>query len=322
MTDRTERKNLPSNIAWVSVGVADMDAARALWVDQLGLDVIGRRLGPDDALGRMWDMPADRFEEQLLLTTPGAETGLLHFVQFVTPAEAVRKDAAPTDLGAKNLDVNCTDMPALVERLRGAGYSFRSAIGQYEIDGIQAREVQMPAHDDINVVLIEVLTEGFEVGYTARGYAALTSFVVIVPDAGREARFYKNLFGMQEILCHRFSGAAIEMAAGLPPGTVLDLHLLGEQDNLFGRMELIEYVGVHGDDRFARARPPATGILSCGFRVASIDEFAGKAEEMSIAVSRRITADTLFADGEVAQLVSPAGLQIYVHEWGDLPVRR
>jgi catechol 2,3-dioxygenase-like lactoylglutathione lyase family enzyme len=319
MISNSGQNYFPANIAWVSIGVTDMPAVRALWVDELGLDVIARRQGPDDELGRLWDMPADQFEEQLLLATPGADTGFLHFVQFSAPGEAVREGAAPTDLGAKNLDVNCTDMPALVERLRAAGYAFRSAIGQYEIDGIEAREVQMPAHDGINVVLIEVLTDGFEVSYTARGFAALTSFVVIVPDVGREAGFYKKLFGMQEILRHRFSGAAIEMAAGLPAGTVLDLHLLGEQDNLFGRMELIEYVGVQGDNRFVRARPPATGILSCGFRVASLDEFARQAAEIGSAVSGRTKTDTLFAKGEVAQLTSPAGLQICLHQSGDLP---
>jgi catechol 2,3-dioxygenase-like lactoylglutathione lyase family enzyme len=162
--------------------------------------------------------------------------------------------------------------------------------------------------------LIEVLSEGFEVSYSAKGYAALTSFVVIVPDVEREARFYKELFGMQEILQHKLSGAAIEMAAGLPAGTVLDLHLLGGPDNLFGRMELIEYVGVKGDNRFVRARPPATGILSCGFRVDSLDEFARTAEAFDTAVIGRAKTDALFASGEVACIRSPAGLQICLHE--------
>jgi len=321
MNNKSGNSRLPTNIAWVSVGVADMNAVRALWIDSLGLDVIAHRTGADTELGRLWGLPADQFVEQLLLATPGVETGFLHFVQFRAPDESVRKDAAATDLGAKNLDVNCTGMPELVERLIAAGYSFRSAIGEYEIDGIRAREVQMPAHDDINVVLIEVLSAGFEVDYTAKGYAALTSFVVIVPDVAREAGFYKRLFGMQEILCHSFSGAAIEMAAGLPPGTVLDLHLLGGPDNLFGRMELIEYTGIHGDNRFARAQPPATGILSCGFNVDSLDEFAGKAAGLDFAVSGRMQADVIFATGEVAQMMSPAGLHIWLNQSGDLPER-
>jgi catechol 2,3-dioxygenase-like lactoylglutathione lyase family enzyme len=303
---------MPSNIAYVSIGVADMALAERLWVEQLGLEVVARRQGPDQGLGRLWKIPATQIVDQLLLGTPGADTGRLHFVQFKSPAAAVRADAAPTDLGAKNIDVNCVDMPVRVEELGTAGYSFRSAIGDYEIDGIRAREVQLPAHDALNVVLIEVLSKGFEVQYTAQGYAALTSFVVIVPDVEREQKFYKNLFGMEDILVHELSGAAVEMAAGLPKGTVLDLRLLGSPDNLFGRMELIEYIGATSANLFSSAKPPATGILRCGFAVESIDGFLALTKAQAIPVLREVEVDAICGRGHMVELVSPAGLHIEV----------
>jgi len=312
MPDKASASVRPVNIAYVTVGVTDMRAVRRLWIEQLGMEVVACRMGPDAELAKLWGIPADQFVEQLLLRTPGANTGLLHFVQFRDPAEAVRKGAATTDLGPKNLDINCTAMPARVERLRQAGYSFRSAIGEYEIDGIEAREVQMPAHDDINVVLIEVLSSGFEVDYSPAGYAALTSFVVIVPDVELEAAFYRLMFGMHSIVTHKLSGPAIEMAAGLPPGTILDLHLLGCPDNLFGRMELIEYRGVTGDNRFTRAKAPATGILGCGFSVNSLDSFVARANAQNVSILRSVEADTIFATGPMVELQSPAGLQIRV----------
>ncbi len=303
-----------SRIAYVSIGVTSMATALELWVEQLGLQLIARRDGPDLQLGQLWELPADQFVCQVLLSTPGAVSGRIHLVQFREPAEPVRKGAVPTDLGAKNIDVNCTDMPMLIERLREAGYAFRSAMAEYEIDGIKAREVQMPIHDDINLVLIEVLSKGFEVGYSAKGYAALTSFVVIVADVAREVDFYKRLFAMTDILSHKLSGPAIEMAAGLPPGTVLDLHLLGDPDNLFGRMELIEYVGIKGANCFARAVVPATGILSCGFMVESLEEFFSEAAELNVTIIPKKKKDLLFGSGEVAKLISPAGLTIWLHQ--------
>jgi len=294
-----------------------MEPVRRLWIDELGLDVIARREGPDPELAILWGIPAGQFAEQLLLGTPGAATGHLHFVQFRDPVDAVRAGAAPTDLGAKNLDVNCTDMPERVARLQQTGYSFRSDIGEYELDGIRAREVQVPVHDDINLVLIEVLTKGFEVDYTAKAFAALTSFVVIVPDVEREAAFYRQLFGMENILTHKLSGPAIEMAAGLPAGTVLDLHLLGGPDNLFGRMELIEYVRVNGDDRFSHAHPPATGILHCGFRADSLQDFAASAQAHGVSIdgdSGVSESDLIYGKSRVLEMHSPAGLRIYVHQ--------
>ena len=314
MLSQFPNKNSPANIAYVSVGVADMNVVRRLWVDALGMTVIEQRVGADPALARLWGIHADQIVEQLLLGTPGASSGRLHFVQFREPAAAVRNGAAPTDLGAKNLDVNCTNMPLLVERLTAAGYTFRSAISEYEIDGITAREVQMPVHDDVNLVLIEVLGDGFEAQYTSAGFAALTSFVVIVPDVDREEIFYQELFGMQKILTHKLSGPEIEVAAGLPAGTVLDLHLLGGPDNIFGRMELIEYVGVNGDNRFAHAVPPATGILRCGFLVESLDEFAALARSHDVQMDESLSVDAIFGRGKLLRLRSPAGLRLEILE--------
>ena len=301
-----------NGISYVSIGVADMAPVRALWIDALGLEVVAASSGPDAQLTKLWHIPAEQIAEQLLLRTPGAETGWLHFVQFRAPGDAIRKDAAPTDRCAKNLDVNCVNMPVLVEQLKNAGYEFRSAISEYEIDGLGVREVQMPVHDGVNVVFIEVLGEGFDVDYTAKGFAGLTSFVVIVPDAQIETEFYQALFGFAEIMRHRISGPAIEQAAGLPPGTALDMRLTGHPDNLFGRMELIEYEGISGANLFARAVPPATGILSAGFRVASIEAFKQHAAEQGVTIGGECEVETPFATGTVLQLCSPAGLRIEV----------
>ena len=45
------------------------------------------------------------------------------------------------------------------------------------------------------------------------------------------------------------------------------MRLLGKEQKFFGRVELITYENCAGKDLFAAARPPATGILGCGFRV-------------------------------------------------------
>jgi hypothetical protein len=282
-----------------------MAVAERLWVDLLGLEVVARREGPDLELAKLWELPAAQIIDQLLVRTPGAETGQLHFVQFNEPGEAVRKGAAPTDLGAKSIDVNCKGMPELVAKLREAGYSFRSDISEYEVGDIRAREVQMPGHDDVNVVFIEILSEGFEVNYSPEGFAALTSFVVIVPDTLTESRFYQDLLGFEELMHHRITGPGIEEAVGLPEGTALDMRLCGAEDNLFGRMELIRYEGLSGENRFQRAVPPATGILSCGVVIDS-------PEEKGLTLGHGLVTDTIVGNYRVCEITSPAGLRIEV----------
>lgn len=300
-------------IAHVTVGVADMQAVRDLWIDRFGLEIVARRAGADAGLARLWNIPADRIADQLLIRTPGAQTGWLHFVEFDPPGAPVRRDAAVTDFGPKNLDVNCRDMPGRHAELDAAGRTFRSPISEYAVDGIRAREVQMPAHDDVNVVLIEVLSGGFDIDFSPRGYGALTSFVVIVPDTAAESAFYRAALGLDELMHHRIAGAGIERAVGLPPGTALDMRLLGRDGHLFGRVELIAYEGVVGDDRFTPARPPARGILQAGFAVASVAAYAHRAEAAGLDVITTEGVETIFGTGDVATLHSPAGLRIDVY---------
>ena len=108
----------------MTVGVADLRQVFDLWIGQLGLEIVVRREGPDPGLGRLWGIPAERIVDQVLIRMPGAWIGQLHFIQFSDPDAPVRAGAAATDLGPKNIDVNCIDMPARFSELAAAGVNF------------------------------------------------------------------------------------------------------------------------------------------------------------------------------------------------------
>ena len=301
-------------IAHVTVGVADLKPVFDLWTDRFGLETVTRRRGPDSGLARLWGIEAANIADQLLVRTPGAVTGWLHFVQFDKPDAPVRRGAAATDLGPKNIDVNCRDMPVRYAELQAAGHSFRSGIVEYEIGGIRAREVQMPGHDDINVVLIEILSRGFDINFSPQSYGAVTSFVVIVPDTTVEAEFYRNVFGFDELMHHCITGPGIEEAVGLPKGSALEMRLMGHQRKIFGRMELITYKGFEGLDRFALAKPPALGILHCGVAVESVQQVVRRARIAGSSAVEFDRIETIFGSGEMATVNSPAGLRIDVYQ--------
>jgi catechol 2,3-dioxygenase-like lactoylglutathione lyase family enzyme len=299
-------------ISHITIGVADLGRALELWVETFGLETIERRHGHDAGLGRLWDIPAAQIADQALIATPGAATGRLHLVQFNDPDPPVRQGAAVTDLGPKNLDVNCIDMPARFAELTTAGHRFRSAISAYEVGGIHAREVQMPCHDDTNIVLIEILSDGFEMRYSAAGYAAVTSFVVIVPDTLTESRFYSEIFDFDELMHHRITGPGIEAAVGLPVGSAIEMRLMGRHEKFFGRVELIRYENQPGVDRFPLARPPALGTLHCSFKTDSVDEVIARADRSGTPVRRFDDVETIFGAGSVCTLITPAGFRVEV----------
>ncbi|MEE4184806.1 MAG: hypothetical protein V2J12_03450 [Gammaproteobacteria bacterium] len=298
------------SIAHLFVGVADMNPVRELWVQRFGLETVAELTGPDAELARLWGLPPDAIAAQLLLRTPGASSGWLHFVQFAVPAAPVRAAAQPTDLCPKNIDVNCVDMPARHAELAAAGYRFRSAISAYEIAGMQACEVQMPAHDDINVVLIEVAD--WPVQLSAQHFGAVTSFVSTVPDTAAEGRFYHALLGLEELLQHRIAGPAIEEVVGLPAGAALHMRLLGDPGEVYGRLELIAYEQIKGRDLYPRARPPALGILGCRFRTDNVLNLRERAVALGVPVTACGRFELLFGCVELIRLRSPAGLALEI----------
>jgi len=149
---------------------------------------------------------------------------------------------------------------------------------------------------------------------TDAGYGGVTSFVVTVSDTGTEGGFYATLFNHDVLLEHRITGPEIEAVVGLPPGAALDMRVLGDDDNLFGRIELVAYEGLAGDDLFPAARPPATGSLGARFRVADLAQWQRRAEAMQLDVTDHGTVELLYGQVRLAAVHTPAGLYVEVFQ--------
>ena len=143
----------------VTVGVADLDVAERLWVDEFGMSIVARRNGSDQELARLWRIDAADVSRQLLVRTNDEALGMVHFVEFKEPAAPVRLHAQAFDYCPKNLDLYVENMPERISLLKAAGQTFRNEEMSEIVapDGTAFREIHMPTHDGINVVLIEIL---------------------------------------------------------------------------------------------------------------------------------------------------------------------
>lgn len=253
--------------AWrrVIVGVADLDAALGLWRDRFGLEQLAADAAEATSLAQLLDTATADIARAVRLRTPGAAHGHLELVQFVDPGDPVRRGARAFDACPKNLDVYVDDLPARLPGLRASGLRF--ATPDYsEVtapNGLTFREIHLPAHDGVNIVLIQVL--GKALRFTPQGFAGIGALVTTVDDVDGEAAFYADEFGLEELAHHRLSGPEVERMIGLPPGSGLDIRILGEATKPLGQMELITYTGVAGEDLYPRAVAPATGILAVDF---------------------------------------------------------
>ena len=100
-----------NSISSIVVGVRNMDVALDLWISTFGFEILEQRKGADPDLSKLWGLDKDEITQQTLIATPSMKVGMLHFVEFKNPSIEVRESASSTDLGPKNLDITCKDLP-------------------------------------------------------------------------------------------------------------------------------------------------------------------------------------------------------------------
>ena len=304
------------SIDTIIVGVQNINEAIELWVNQFGLDIVSERKGIDADLSRLWKLEDDEITKQALLATPKIDVGKIHLVQFKNPSTAVRQNANATDLGPKNLDVTCLDLPSKYDELIKMGYQFRSEYVGYKIESIGADvlEVQMPGHDHTNIIFVEQLGEKIQL--SKRGYGGITSLVTIVSELDEETDFFMDIFSLKEALSEDLFGEHVEKMIGLPKGGGLRLNLLeGDEIDRYGRVELVAYIGAEKqDDLYKIANPPALGTLHCVFRVEDIDNIKNKLRNRSVSFKEHGLLDLIYGKGEIISFRSPAGLRIEVQQ--------
>ncbi len=314
LADRTMARATSPSWTAVTIGVADLDQALELWIDDFGFDVVGRRAGPDRALAALWSIDAGDISRQALVRTPDADYGMLHLVEFVDPAPPVRAGARVFDAVPKNLDIYVTDMPTRLAALAGSGRSFIND-NFSEIaapNGITFREMHMPAHDLINVVLLEIL--GGEIVVPTGEYSGVGPLILIVDDARAEKAFFRDLVGLDLLSDNVLDGPEIEKMIGLPPGAALDVSIWGRNGWPLGQIEIIDYRGVDGDNLYPRARPKSTGILHVSYETPSLDSIRRKLDTGRIEFSEYGPVTTLYGSGPVLSVRSPAGFRVEFHE--------
>lgn len=301
--------------AWsvMTLGVADLDLAMNLWVGEFGMTVISSREGADSAAGKLWDIGADEICRQAVLRTGDETSGMLHLVEFNNPDEPVRKESKPYDLTPKNLDIYTDDLVKKLEHMLAKGYRFRTQEAHLieAPDGTAFREVHMFGHDDINVVLLEVV--GKQKPFNSKGVAAVGPLVLIVPDVSAESDFFESIFLVDKLNENVFADPALIKTIGLPEGTRLNIHIWGRKGFDLGQLELIEYQGVEGNNLYPRAKPKSLGLLHLCYVIADNVLLLERLKLQGVDVTRYGILDTIHGRCDVISFYSPAGLRIEVY---------
>ncbi len=299
----------------VIVGVESLSAALAFWHDTLGFSIINHSSGEDRDLAIMLGISKDGVAAQAMLGVDKQQTSaLLHLVEFKNPAKAVRLDASPMDLCPKNIDLYSQDLDAHYQSMEKAGYPFRAPWQLLEVEdpsGLkQVKEGQIPGHDETNLGFMELVD--MSLPFTAPGFSGMGPLVTVVSDADTEQEFYTKRLGLELCMTHQFSGPEIEKIVGLPPGKALDMRLLGDADDWFGRIELIEYQGISGENLYARAHAPATGALHLVYKTDDYSQSLTALAEYN-GIGQQRSLDSGPYQGIILPVTTPAGFKLFIN---------
>ncbi|MGB8326328.1 MAG: VOC family protein, partial [Steroidobacteraceae bacterium] len=294
-------------VGYVVVSVADLDAALDFWVNRLGMEIETRRTGEDAQLAAAWGLPHDGIVDQALLHTPGMFDGGVHLVQFRTPGPPVRRDAANIDLLPSAMEVAVRDLPARYAELLAAGFKFGSTIQRTTAsDGRTMREAHLLAAEDMDLILVE--PGGAPEPVSPQGFGATPRIVLTTSDIAREREFFRYVFRLEPLATYRLGGAA----ASTLVSTGRDVTVLGNGLSRYGQLELVRYDQGPGRNLYARARPPARGMLSITFVVPDLTPILERGRSFGLRELGRVRS--ILGEGRMAQITSPAGLRIDVVE--------
>jgi catechol 2,3-dioxygenase-like lactoylglutathione lyase family enzyme len=303
----------------VTVGVANLDKALELWVGTFGFEKLASSEGEDAELATLWKILPTDIKRQALLGMPGSTYGKLHLVEFTEPGPPVREGAQVFDLCPKNLDIYVSDLPARVKEMQANGISFRNPEPSEVTapDGTVFREIHMPGHDEINIVLLEVI--GKEMEFSDKGFTGIGPLIAIVDQAEIEKNFYASVMGMDILSDNLLEGPEIEKMIGLPPGAKLDVSIWGQKEYSLGQIELVDYQGVKSNNLYPVTVPTQLGILHTSYAVTDIEAFKQKLHDAGINHFDRGYRELIFGSGKFIRFRTPGGMNIEAFEVINIP---
>lgn len=265
------------------VSVRDIDASARLLVDVGGWKTT--------ATGRVsraeltyWKLPASATGVFKRVCAPDSAVGCVRFVRFAGVAQRpIRLAARPWDTGGIfSLMIRTNDARAVFDRAVGLGWWAETEPYRFSFGGSALTNVVLTGPDGINFALYERASPPFT-DYRLGSMARVFNSMRMVRDKRAAVAFYRDTLGFSAA----FDTGYIDPGPGpnnfsIPhnladkiPRSAAALHpvALG-----WGRVEVMQFVGLTGKDVSAHAVAPNLGILSVRYPVTGLAAYRTRVE--------------------------------------------
>ena len=303
------------------VSVHDLDRSARFFLDIGGYELKWRGALPGDAVAA-WGLAADAGGEAMLIGPPGYDSGLVRLVRF---DDAGRRE--PMRPGARAWDTGCYF--SLMVRMRGMQSIYDDAIrlGWWTETPITFLEF---GESRLNVVIYRgpdgIQVQGYErlspaLPDAVPAFERMTgpfNVMQMVRDRDAAYAFFTDVLGFDTFyLGEPFTAATpTPTPIGIPTNLTTTIPyragIVFPKKGEFGRMEMIEIMGLDGNDYASRCHAPNLGILAVRFPVEDVGGAksliesrgwsAGETRRLSVAPYGTIDAfDVRTPDGAIVQ---------------------
>jgi len=226
---------------------------------------------------KFWQLDNSAKGEELILSNPGDEMGYIRLVSFKNVKQRhIRSSSQSWDTGGiYDIDVRATDLENSFTKFQAAGWSAYNDPLEYDFGKFHITEALMRGPEDIVVAIIQRHKPKLEGYPNLRKLSHPFNSSQIVKDMDLAKDFYLKKLGFKIYMEHNVHGSDRGVNLFGVPHNIYNtiernICILNPVGDNFGSIELVQLVGIDGNDFSEYAIPPNLGILALRFPVKNL----------------------------------------------------
>lgn len=304
------------------VSVRAFAPTRDFMVQVAGYEVIGSG-GLDRAWLEAWNLPESAAGEYELLASPGKTVGWVRLVRFDgVDQDLIRPGAQVWDQGGLfSLMVRAEDAAFVMDAAHARGWSVFNQPQIFDFGGLIIKNVVVRMPDAVNLAVYSRVEPPIEGWDDLEGFSYPFNTMAMVHDIEAERVFFEEGLGFSPFWAGDYiDPAEVDTNHGLPDNLSDDIPrrtaILHQRPGEDGRIELMQFVGLSGQDFSDRAQPPNLGILGVRLPVEDLDATLDRLSGIGFEASAGPRQGRLDPYGAVrwAAVQSPSGIMIELFE--------
>ncbi|MGY6627741.1 MAG: hypothetical protein ACXIVL_04435 [Oceanicaulis sp.] len=303
------------------VSVRDLAPIRDFMVEVAGYEVRDSgALAP--AWLAAWDLEGAS-GEYALMASPGKDVGWVRLVRFDgVEQDLIRPGAQVWDQGGLfSLMVRAEEADLVMDDAHARGWSVFNLPQVFDFGGLIIKNVVVRLPDGVNLAVYSRVHPPIDGWDDLEGFSYPFNTMAMVHDLAAERAFFADGLGYAPFWEGDYiDPAPVSTNHGLPNNFS---HIIPRRTSILqqrpgedGRIELMHFDGLEGDDFSDRARPPHLGILAVRLPVVDLDAALARLAALDVRPSAGPSSLKLDPYGEIrwAAVQSPSGIVVELIE--------